>query len=248
MFQKDVEMIAGENPIRVVLATDSFLLGDGLAAMLDDVPDVTIVGRAEDHLRLARVVDELRPDAVIFGIRTSVSTTMATIAVARHLRTEYPKMGFVVISDRANGFAIELLRGGAARVAYLLDQDLPNIETVLVSLRAVLTGESVLDPSIVESLLVRSEDRAIDNLTPREHDVLEQMASGLSNKAIAAAMSLSVKSIEKGVTAIFLKLGPFDPRFADRRVSASLEYLRAQSDPFTQFGYLDNGRIEQNND
>ncbi len=126
---------------------------------------------------------------------------------------------------------------------------------MLVSLRAVLLGESVLDPSIVESLVAHSEDRPvlsegrpIDHLTLREHDVLEQMASGLSNSAIAAHMSLSVKSIEKGVTGIFLKLGPFDPRIADRRVSACLQYLQAQSDPFTQFGYLNNGRLEQNND
>jgi len=241
-------MIQGGNPITVVLATDSFLLGDGLAAILEDVPDITIVGRANDHLRLARVVDSLRPDAVIYGIRTSVTTTMATISVARHLRTEYPKMGFVVISDRANGFAIELLRGGASRVAYLLDQGLPTIDTVLASLRAVLVGGSVLDPSIVESLVVHSERRPIDGLSRREHDVLEQMASGLSNTAIAAELHLSVKSIEKGVTAIFSKLGPFDPHLTDRRVSACLQYLRARSDPFAQFGYLDNGRLEQNND
>ncbi len=98
-------MIPSGNAIKVVLATDSFLLGDGLAAILKTVPDVTIVGRAKDHLRLARVVDQLRPDAVIYGIRTAVSTTMANIAVARHLRAQYPEMGFVVISDRANGFA-----------------------------------------------------------------------------------------------------------------------------------------------
>jgi DNA-binding NarL/FixJ family response regulator len=232
----------------VVLATDSFLLGDGLAALLENVPDVSIVGRAKDHFHLVNLVDELHPDAVIYGIRTAVVTTMATISAARRLRTEHPSMGFVVISDRANGFATELLRGGASRVAYLLDQNLPNIDTVLISLRAVLAGESVLDPKIVESLVDRSESRPIDDLTLREHDVLEHMASGLSNTAIADALSLSVKSIEKGVTAIFFKLGPFDPRFTDRRVSACLEYLRTQSDPFSQFGNLNNGRLEQNNE
>jgi DNA-binding NarL/FixJ family response regulator len=180
---------------------------------------------------------------VIYGIRTSVGSTIATIEVARYLRTEYPKMGFVVIAERADGFAIELLRGGASRVAYLLDQDIPGIDTVLVSLRAALMGESVLDPTIVESLLVHSEARPIDRLTRREHDVLEQMASGLSNRAIASVLSLSVKSIEKGVTAIFSKLGPFDPRLTDRRVSACLHYLRVQSDPFSQFGYVDNGHV-----
>jgi DNA-binding NarL/FixJ family response regulator len=101
----------------VVLATDSFLLGDGLESMLADVPEVAVVGRARDHYHLLRLVDELHPDAVIYGIRTSVITTMPTISVARHLRLEYPAMGFVIISDRANGFATELLRGGAARVA-----------------------------------------------------------------------------------------------------------------------------------
>jgi DNA-binding NarL/FixJ family response regulator len=143
-------------------------------------------------------------------------------------------MGFVVISDRANGFATELLRGGASRVAYLLDQHLPSIEVVIASLRAVQLGESVLDPTIVESLISRTGDRPVDQLTPRESDVLEQMAHGMSNAAIASELHLSIKSIEKGVTAIFLKLGPFDPKMVDRRVSACLEYLRSQTDPFGQ--------------
>jgi DNA-binding NarL/FixJ family response regulator len=216
----------------VVLATDSFLLGDGLESMLADVPEVAVVGRARDHYHLLRLVDELHPDAVIYGIRTSVITTMPTISVARHLRLEYPAMGFVIISDRANGFATELLRGGAARVAYLLDGRVPSIEAVIASLRAVQMGESVLDPTIVESLISRTAARAIDQLTPREHDVLEQMAFGLSNAKIASELGLSVKSIEKGVTAIFHKLGPFDPKVVDRRVSSCLEYLRAQANPF----------------
>ncbi len=115
------------DPIRVVLATDSFLLGDGLASILAGVDDIDIVGRARDHYHLLRLVDELHPDAIVYGIRTSVISTMPTISVARHLRGEYPDMGFVVISDRANGFATELLRGGASRVAYLLDHQLPSV-------------------------------------------------------------------------------------------------------------------------
>ena len=105
----------------------------------------------------------------------------------------------------------------------------------------------MLDPRIVESLVDHSESRPIDSLTVREHDILEQMAYGLSNTAIANELSLSVKSIEKGVTAIFSKLGPFDPRQTDRRVSVCLEYLRAQSDPFSQFGALTNGRLQPEN-
>jgi DNA-binding NarL/FixJ family response regulator len=228
-------MIRSGTPIRVVLVTDSFLLGDGLASLLGNVPDVDIVGRTRDQHELLRMVDEEQPDAVIYGIRTSVVTTMATISVARHLRVDHPTMGFVVISDRGDGFAIEMLRGGASRVAFLLDQDLPTIDSVLASLRAVMLGESVLDPSIVESLVVHADGGSIGELTLREREVLEQMSFGLSNAAIAAKLSLSVKSIEKGVTAIFAKLGPFDPRLVDRRVSVCLEYLRTQSDPFQQF-------------
>ena len=214
--------------------------------LVDSVSTHPIVGRAKDHCHLLRMVHEHQPDAVIYGMRTAAVTTMATITVARHLRVEYPKMGFVVISDRADGFAVELLRAGASGIAYLLDRDLPSIETVLVSLRAVLAGESVLDPSIVEALVGQSNSRPIGDLTNREHDVLEQMAHGLSNTAIATELCLSVKSIEKAVTAIFSKLGPFDSRLADRRVSACLEYLRAQSDPFARFDYLDHG-LEQSN-
>jgi DNA-binding NarL/FixJ family response regulator len=231
-----------DGPIRVVIAADSFLLGDGLVAMLDAVPDVTIVGRARDHDELVRAVDEHLPQAVIYGLRAPAVTSMSIIETARHLRTFYGELGIVVIADGPNGFAAELLRGGSPRVAYLLDQHLPGIDAVLVSLRAILTGESVIDPTIVESMFVRAEGRPIDELTSREYDVLERMAQGLSNAAIADELNLSVKSIEKCITAIFYKLGPFESRLIDRRVSACLEYLRSQSDPFgqsSQFGRAD---------
>jgi DNA-binding NarL/FixJ family response regulator len=89
-----------------------------------------------------------------------------------------------------------------------------------------------LDPSIVESLIRRGDATGIRDLTPREVDILERMAHGLSNRAIAEELHISVKSIEKGVTAIFLKLGPFNQEFSDRRVSSALVFLRAQTDPF----------------
>jgi DNA-binding NarL/FixJ family response regulator len=103
---------------------------------------------------------------------------------------------------------------------------------VLSALRQLSTGQTILDPSIVDALIRRGDVVGIDDLTRREVDVLEQMAHGLSNRAIADELHISVKSIEKGITAIFLKLGPFDSAEADRRVSASLVFLRAQTDPF----------------
>ena len=218
-------------PTTVVLATDSYLIGEGLAALLAENDEVKIIGRARHHSELPQLVDELDPEAVIISIRTPVITTMATIEVARRLRVDHPEMGVVVISDRGNGFALELLRGGASRVAYLLDERLPGIDTVLGALREVRAGQTVLDPSIVDSLVTRRDGVAIDDLNVREIDVLELIAHGLSNRSIATTLNLSVKAVEKYVTAIFRKLELVDQSLVDRRVTAALTYLHTQTGP-----------------
>ena len=226
------DVMMEQETIRVALATDSFLLGDGLAAIISGIPDITVVGRARTQEDLSQLVESLAPDAVIYGIRTSVITTKATVAFARHLRDRHPDMAFVVISDQANGFALEMLRGGSSRIAYLLDEHLPSVDTLVNSLRAVREGETVLDPAIVDSLVGGGNDPLLVSLTAREAEILEQMAYGLSNSAIASELNVSVKAVEKGITSIFVKLGPFESKLVDRRVSASLTYLRAQADPF----------------
>jgi DNA-binding NarL/FixJ family response regulator len=220
-----------QGPITVVLATDSFLIGDGLAALLANVADVEVVGRARDHDELLDLVKELSPEAVIISIRSSVVTTMATIEAASRLRADHAELGIVVISDRGNGFALELLRGGASRIAYLLDERLPSMGAVLGALREIRAGQTVLDPSIVDALVHRREAIAIDDLTIREIDVLEQMAHGQTNRGIAAELNISVKAVEKYVTSIFRKLALADHGLVDRRVTAVLTYLRAQSSP-----------------
>ena len=215
----------------VVLATDSFLVGDGLACMLANVDEVTVVGRARDHLELIQLVGELNPDAVLISIRGPVVATLTTIAAARQLRDQHPMLGIVVISNRGNGFALELLREGASRMAYLLDERLPGMGAVLGALREVRAGQSVLDPSIVDALVHRRNVVTIDDLTPREVDVLEPIARGLSNSGIADELHLSVKAIEKHVTTIFRKLALNDQRMIDRRVTAALTFLQSQSHP-----------------
>lgn len=227
-------MSRDQGPITVVLATDSFLIGDGLAALLAERDDVKVIGRARDHDELVVLVEEFLPEAVIISIRTPFISTMATIEVARRLRVEHPELGIVIISDRGNGFALELLRGGASRVAYLLDRHLPGIDAVLDALRDVRAGQTVLDPSIVDALVERRDGITIDDLTTRELDVLEQIAHGLANGAIAAALNVSVKAIEKNITTIFRKLGLADQTLVDRRVSAALTYLQAQTSPFSR--------------
>ena len=229
-------MSPSEGLITLVLATDSFLIGDGLACMLAGVDDVVVVGRAHDHHELVRMVEELEPEAVIISIRTPVVTTLATLATARRLRDKHPDLGIVVISDRGNGFALELLSDGATRMAYLLDERLPGMEAVLGALREVLAGQSVLDPSIVDALVHRRNVTTIDDLTPREIDVLELIARGLSNRGIAGELHLSVKGIEKHVTTTFRKLALTDQSFIDRRVTAALTYLRSQDHPFPMTG------------
>jgi len=219
-------------PITVVLATDSFLIGDGLASLLKDVDDVEVIGRARDHDELLQVVEELRPEAVLISIRTPVVSTMATISAARHLRDTHPDLGIVVISDRGNGFALELLRDGASRMAYLIDERLPGMHAVLGALREVRAGQSVLDPSIVDALVHRRDALTIEGLTVREIDVLEQMARGLSNRGIAEELHLSIKGVEKHVTTIFRKLALPDKNFIDRRVTAALTFQQAQHGPF----------------
>ncbi len=225
-------MSSEPDPISVALCSDSFLIGDGLASLLSDVPDVEVVGRTRDINALPMLVDELAPRTVIISIRSQVVTTAASVSAARHLRDAYPTLCIMVISDRTNEFALEVLRGGSSGIAFLLDDQLPGIEEVLSSLRQLNTGHTILDPSIVDTLIRRGDAAGIEDLTPREVDVLEQMAHGLSNRAIADKLHISVKSIEKGVTAIFLKLGPFNSAAADRRVSAALAFLRTQTDPF----------------
>ncbi len=225
-------MSSDQDPISVVLASDSFLIGDGLASLLSGVPDVEVVGRTRDFDELDVLVDQLVPRAVIISIRSQVVTTSAIVAVVSRLRQLHPDVCIMVISDRTNEFAVEMLRGGSSGIAFLLDEELPGIDDVLNALRQLNSGQVVLDPSVVDSLIRRGDTAGIGDLTPREVDVLEQLARGLSNRAIADELHISVKSIEKGITAIFLKLGPFNSAFADRRVSAALMFLRTQVDPF----------------
>jgi DNA-binding NarL/FixJ family response regulator len=225
-------MSPNEGPITLVLATDSFLFSDGLACMLACVDDVDVVGRARDHLELVQMVDQLDPEAVIISVRSPVVSTLAPLTAARRLRHDHPDLGIVAISDRGNGFALELLSEGASHMAYLLDERLAGMEAVLGALREVLAAQSVLDPSIVDALVHRRNVTTIDDLTPREIDVLELIARGLSNRGIASELILSVKGIEKHVTTIFGKLSLTDQSFIDRRVTAALTYLRFQDHPF----------------
>jgi DNA-binding NarL/FixJ family response regulator len=223
-------IMAGDRPdLRVLVASDSVLLGDGVQLLLDSTDDVKVVGRAAEPSDLMQAVAESAPDALVLCFRSSTATALSAVAGARALRQQYPDLGIVVVADQGNGFALELLRGGASRIAYLLDDRLTGIQAVVSALLDVRAGQVVLDPSVVDALVHRRDSVAIDDLTPREMDVLEQVALGLSNRSIAEELHLSVKAIEKYVTSIFRKLGLTDPARIDRRVSAALVFTRARA-------------------
>ncbi len=136
-------------------------------------------------------------------------------------------MGIVLISDCGSSFAVELLQHGASRLAYLLDDQLPNMESVVSALHEVAAGQSVIDPSIVD-FLVKHHRVSLNDLSLRESSVLELMADGLSNRAIAQEMNISIKSIEKCITVIFRNLDLHDRSKVDRRVTAALSFQRSK--------------------
>jgi PAS domain S-box-containing protein len=216
-------------PITVLLATDSLLVGQGLNALFSNIPAITVVGLARDQAELVRLCTDLVPQAVIISIRSPSVASENMVVAARQLRTDFPDLGLVLISDCGNGFALELLRDGASRIAYLLSDQLPTIETVVDAVHEVTGGQSVLDPSIVDFLMNHRNDNGVDDLTNRETDVLELIAEGCSNREIADRLHISVKTIEKCVTSIFRNLAVVDLSRVDRRVAATLSFQRART-------------------
>jgi DNA-binding NarL/FixJ family response regulator len=188
----------------VVLATDACYIGDGLAALLADDPDLEVIGRTDNLDDLFCIAERLRPQVAIVSVRSQVVTTTALIAAVRRLRTLHPETGIVIISDRLEGFALELLRGGSSGMAFLVDDHLPCFDLIVTALREVTAGRSALGPSVVDYLILRGDGSNADEFTPRQIDILEQLPQGLSE-----ALRITVKYIEKGITAVFVKLGPF---------------------------------------
>ena len=183
------------------------------------------VGNAEE---LLDAVDRLHPQAVLTDIRMPPGHDMEGIEAAHRIRAQHPEVGVVVLSQHADeGYAFELLRNGTAGLAYLLKERVGDVDELLRSLRETVAGRSVIDPVVVEALL-RRRGRAspLAELTPRETDVLREMAQGKTNAAIAASLSVSESAVEKYANAIFSKLGLSEEKQVHRRVAAVLTFLR----------------------
>jgi DNA-binding NarL/FixJ family response regulator len=174
-------------------------------------------------------VDEEPPDVVVTDIRMPPSGTDEGIRAANAVRERHPGVGVVVLSQYANpDYALALLEGGSARRAYLLKERVGDVEELLGAIREVARGGSVVDPKVVDALVTatsRAVKSDLDRLTPREGEILGEMATGKSNAAIAASLVLSERAVEKHTNSIFSKLGLTEEPDVNRRVKAVLLYL-----------------------
>jgi DNA-binding NarL/FixJ family response regulator len=216
--------------IRVVLAEDHYLVREGLVRLLATRPELDVIATCADLDDLLDIVASLRPDVVVTDIRMPPTRTDEGVRAAAHLRDAYPEIGVVVLSQYAEpGYALALLEGGTARRAYLLKERIDDVAQLVAAIEAVASDRSVIDPAVVERLIARAtvDPSPLDELTPRELDVLREMAEGNNNAAIAQALFLSERSVEKVIHSIFLKLGLAFEATVHKRVKAVVLYLGA---------------------
>ena len=214
--------------MRVVLAEDSVLLREGIARILGEA-GIEVVGQAGDADDLVRKVRAHRPDVAITDIRMPPSHTDEGLRAAHEIRSELPDVGVLVLSQYVEeGYALDLLADSAAGVGYLLKDRVGDVDAFLDAVRRVSEGGSALDPEVVSQLLGRKRrDDPLDELTAREREVLGLMAEGRSNQAIADALTVTERAVEKHVTNIFSKLDLVNTPADHRRVLAVLAYLRS---------------------
>ncbi|HEX4398396.1 MAG TPA: response regulator transcription factor [Trebonia sp.] len=222
--------------LRIVTADDNYLVREGVRRLLED-SGVVVEAAVGSAPELLDAVERLRPAAVLTDIRMppgggspGEQPSMEGIDAAHAIRSAYPRTGVVVLSQYADeSYAFELFRDGTDGLAYLLKDRIGEVGRLLEALREVSAGGSLIDPHVVEAL-VRRRSRvrasALKDLTPRELDVLQEMAQGRGNAGIAAHLHLSESSVEKHVNAIFTKLGLTTEDLSHRRVTAVLTFLR----------------------
>lgn len=215
--------------LRVVLADDNYLVRQGVAALLAEVEGIEVVAAADDLDSLIRSVAENSPDVVLTDIRMPPTRTNEGIEAAKRIRSEHPGVGVVVLSQYVDeDYVIELLAGGVAGMGYLLKERVNDLDELVRALAEVARGGSVLDPVVVEALLARRRlDGPLLGLTEREREVLQAMATGRNNAAIARSLFMSDRAVEKHIGSLFQKLGLVDEHEVSRRVMAVLVYLEA---------------------
>lgn len=218
--------------IRVVLAEDHVLLREGISRLVTANEDFELAGVASDLPELLALVAAEVPDVVVTDIRMPPSGTDEGIQAAAWVRQHHPETGVVVLSQyTAPGYAVALLDHGSAGRGYLLKQRVSSVDELAQAIRTVAAGGSVIDPLVVDELVrARSKEQraGMSALTPRELEILAEMAQGKSNSAIAAALFVTERAVEKHTNSIFAKLGLSEEKDVNRRVKAVLVFLSKQ--------------------
>jgi DNA-binding NarL/FixJ family response regulator len=216
-----------------VLAEDNYLVREGVGKLIDLEPDLEVVAACADYPSLLKAVETNSPDVVVTDIRMPPTGSDEGIRAANELRALYPNLGVVVLSQYSEpAYALRFLENGSKGRAYLLKERVSDIGQLASAIREVARGGSVIDPEVVDNLVkARSQDARspLRALTPREVEVLAEMAQGKNNAAVAAALVLSERAVEKHINSIFFKLGLSEEPDVHRRVKAVLLFLAATS-------------------
>ena len=214
--------------MRVVIAEDGVLLREGLAQLLT-ARGFEVVGSCDTADRLLLLVRSYSPDVAIVDIRLPPTHTDEGLRAALEIRAHHPTVGVLVLSQYVEvGLAMKLLADSAEGVGYLLKNRINNLKEFLAAVRRVADGGSAIDPIIISTLLAkRRRDDPLDELTPREREILMLMAEGRSNQGIADRLVITLRGVERHVSTIFGKLGLPSTGTESRRVLAVLLYLRS---------------------
>jgi DNA-binding NarL/FixJ family response regulator len=218
--------------IRVVLAEDNALLREGISRLIKEDDELELVGVAADYPELLSLVTALEPDVVVTDIRMPPTGTDEGIRAASWLREHHPRIGVVVLSQYTSpAYALALLEDGSAGRAYLLKERVAGANDLSRAILEVAAGGSVIDSLVVDELVKARSSRPksdLDWLTPRETEILSEMAQGKSNGAIAKSLSVSERAVEKHSNAIFSKFGLSEEHDLNRRVKAVLVFLNGR--------------------
>ena len=214
--------------IRVILAEDNYLAREGIVRVLESIEDLDLVAVYGDLDAVRAAVERDRPHVVVTDIRMPPNHTDEGIRLADELRTTRPEIGVVVLSQHESPvYALALFDRGAERRAYLLKERVRDQSELGRAVREVASGGSVVDPRIVEGLLSAHTrtHTPLEELTPRELEILALIAEGRSNTAIAETLVVTKRAVERHINAIFRKLDLEESEDVSRRVTAALLYL-----------------------
>ncbi len=224
-------LASASKAVRVYIADDSFLIREGLRQVLELAPEVQVIGLFSDEPSLLAGVDALAPDVVITDVRMPPTQTDEGMRIAERLRHSHPALGVVVLSQHGSAhYAAQLLQSGAAGRGYLLKDRIHDLDHLVSTITAVARGECRIDARLIDELVAKRRQRSpLEELTPRQRDILGDIAAGKSNLAMAQSRGLTQRAVEKHVSEIFGRLGLTSDETASRRVQATLLYL-AQRD------------------